>query len=235
MAYGISAVNNNGEVVIQDSNPIFVLKRSGTLSASYSCSYANSYGFYVSGTPAYATGNEEVFFSVPVGQWFSYYPWITFATNGAQYWYSDLYTTQVAASVNTLNYYIFDRIDTVGAATSGYGVQVYNSSGTAVWDSTKVTNRVSFGATVVSNNTTSQSTSVSSTANAISLRAWEGHGVNVGGNGTALISWAARRSSSSSWVIEKRTVDRGFFNGSIYYAFNFTITTGPARYLLAYT
>lgn len=235
MSYGIIARNNSNEVVIQDENPTYVLKRSGTLNSSFYSSYANSYGFYVTGTPAAPLGTEEVLFSVPVGGWISYYPWITFATSGQQTYYSDLNTTELAASMSSVQYSVFDKIDVVGAATSGYGAQVFNSSGVVVWDGTKVTNRVSLGATVVTNSTNSQSVTINSDANATALRAWECHLNAVGGEGTAITSWAARRVNSSLWAIEKRVVDRGYFSGSFFYQFNAVVTVGDARYLLGYT
>jgi hypothetical protein len=235
MSYGIIARNNNNEVVIQDQTPIYVLKRSGTLNSSFFSSFANSHGFFVNNTPAAPLGTEEVFFSVPVGGWVSFYPWITFATDGQQQFFSDLNTTELAASMSQVQYFVFDKLDVVGAATSGYGAQVFNQNGVAVWDSTKVTNRVSFGATILTNSTNSQSVTVNSDANAVSLRAWECHLNAVGSPGTAIRSWAARRTSGSQWAIEKRIVDRGYFRNGTFLQFNAVVTVGDARYLLGYT
>lgn len=238
MAYGISVTNSDGEYIIQDQQEIFVQKRAGTISHFKYSTRVGSYGYQIAnGSSEYPTGTEDVYFQLPVGGWVAYWPWILFVSDGQSTAYTELAFSRIVSNQSTLNYGIFDRISVVGTSTSGYGAQVLNASGLVLWDAALTTNRVSKGGTVVSNASYIQTTSVSSTANAASLRANECHIRKTGQGYNLMYGWTAYRQNSTTWQITKRAVDAGFYpyQGRWFEdQFNRTITYGDARYLLAY-
>lgn len=248
MSYGISVNNSSGNKIIQDQNPIYALKRSGTLSQHETTNQGNTpyrtvglpdlYGYLVSGSNAEMSDDEEVFFEVDVGDWVSYQPWQVFISDGQTNAYNTLRYSQVTSTMSSsLSYYVFDKmtsISNVGTA-SGYGAQVFNASSQCMWDSSKLTHRVSQGRII------SSTTTISSTANAVSLRSWylklsSGSGFANGGH-TNFNSWYAKRVSTSSWQIGVGPVDYGFYpyqGGWYNFSTATTILTGDAHVMLAY-
>jgi hypothetical protein len=248
MSYGISVNNSSGNKIIQDENPIYALKRSGTLSQYETTNQGNTpyttvglphlYGYLVSGSNAEMSDDEEVFFEVDVGDWVSYQPWQVFISDGQTNAYNTLRYSQVTSTMSSsLSYYIFDKMTSIpnAGASSGYGAQVFNASSQCMWDSSKLTHRVSQGRII------SSTTTISSTANAVSLRSWylklsSGSGFANGGH-TNFNSWYAKRVSTSSWEIAVGPVDYGFYpyqGGWYNFATATTILTGDAHVMLAY-
>jgi len=248
MSYGISVNNSSGNKIIQDENPIYALKRSGTLSQYETTNQGNTpyttvglphlYGYLVSGSNAEMSDDEEVFFEVDVGDWVSYQPWQVFISDGQTNAYNTLRYSQVTSTMSSsLSYYVFDKMTSIpnAGASSGYGAQVFNASSQCMWDSSKLTHRVSQGRII------SSTTTISSTANAVSLRSWylklsSGSGFANGGH-TNFNSWYAKRVSTSSWEIAVGPVDYGFYpyqGGWYNFATATTILTGDAHVMLAY-
>jgi|GEM_PF-4204346 hypothetical protein len=248
MSYGISVNNSSGNKIIQDENPIYALKRSGTLSQHETTNQGNTpyttvglphlYGYLVSGSNAEMSDDEEVFFEVDVGDWVSYQPWQVFISDGQTNAYNTLRYSQVTSTMSSsLSYYVFDKMTSIpnAGASSGYGAQVFNASSQCMWDSSKLTHRVSQGRII------SSTTTISSTANAVSLRSWylklsSGSGFANGGH-TNFNSWYAKRVSTSSWQIGVGPVDYGFYpyqGGWYNFATATTILTGDAHVMLAY-
>jgi len=248
MAYGISINNNNNHKIIQDQNPIYALKRSGTLSqyqttnqgsAPYYPTHEHAYGYLVQNTAADPTGTEDIFFKLDVGQWISYWPFQLFLSDGQTSAYTTLALSDFTSNRSTsINYYIFDRMNQItgAGAASGYGMQVFDTSGSCMWDSNEITNRVSYGAQITS------TTTINTTANAVSMRQWyiavyPSIGFARGG-ANPLYGWRCRRVSTSSWVVEIDYVDAGFYpyQGEWYGLSGSTnpLVNGNARVLFAY-
>jgi len=252
MAYGIVVENLSGHKIIQDQQPIFALKRSGTLSqyqttnvgtAPYTAQgYPHLYGYLVTGSNAEPVGDEEFFIKLEVGEWVSYHPWQLFISDGQSNAYTTLALSQLTSNRSSnLPYYVFDRMNNISGAGSstGYGAQVFNASGSCMWDSNEITNRVSQGVTATGGTTVN----VTSTANAVSLRSWylkiTGGGGAIGRNGYTLVkNWYAKRVSTTSWEIAVGDIDYGFYpyQGAWYnFSSPTTLLTGDAKVLLAYT
>jgi hypothetical protein len=248
MSYGIEVNNSQGNKIIQDQQPIYALKRSGTLSQHETTNQGNTpyttvglphlYGYLVSGSNAEMSGDEEVFFEVDVGDWVAYQPWQIFISDGQQNAYNTLRFSQITSTMSSsLSYYVFDKMTSIpnAGASTGYGAQVFNASSQCMWDSSKLTHRVSQGRII------SSTTTISSTANAVSLRSWylqttSGSGFAEGGH-TNFNSWYAKRVSTSSWEIAVGPVDYGFYpynNGWYNFATTTTVLTGDAHLMLAY-
>lgn len=249
MAYGISVNNSSGHKIIQDTSPIYALKRSGTLSYHQTTNVGTTpytsvglphlYGYRVFGTNAAITGDEEIFIEVDTGHWVSYMPFQGYISDGFTTAYNTLYQCQFTSTMSgPINYYIFDKMTSIPGAgsSSGYGTQVFNSSGECMWDSGEITNRVSNGLI------TSSTSSITSAANAVSLRSFylkteSGSGQFNGGH-TNFKSWYAKRNSITSWTIQKDgIVDYGFYpyqGGWYNFSTATTFLTGDAHALLAY-
>ena len=248
MTYGISVTNSSGHKIIQDEQPIYALKRSGTLSQHETSNRGNTpyttvglphlYGYLITGSNAEMSGDEEVFFKVNVGDWVSYQPWQVFISDGQTSAYNTLRYSQITSTMSSsLSYYVFDKMTSISNAgsSSGYGAQVFNTSSQCMWDSSKLTHRVSQGRIL------SSTTTISSTANAVSLRSWylqltSGSGFANGGH-TNFNSWYAKRLNTSSWQIGVGPVDYGFYpyQGNWYnFATTTTLLTGNAHVMLAY-
>lgn len=248
MAYGISVTNASGHKIIQDQQPIYALKRSGTLSQNSTTNVGNTpyttvglphlYGYSVLGSNAEMSGDEEVFFKVDVGDWIAYQPFEVSISDGQQTSYNALRISQITSTMSSsLSYYVFDKMTSISNAgtSTGYGAQVFNTSSQCMWDSNKLTHRVSQGRII---NTT---TTISSTANAVSIRSWylkltSGSGY-AGGGHTNFSSWYAKRVSTSSWQIAIGPVDYGFYpyNNAWYnYSTTTVVLTGDAHVMLAY-
>ena len=248
MAYGISVNNSNGHKIIQDTAPIYALKRSGTLSYHQTSNVGNEpytavglphlYGYKILGTNAAITGDEEIFIEVDTGHWVSYMPWIVFISDGQSTGYNTLSECQFTSTMSgPINYYIFDKMTSITGAgsASGYGAQVFNASGDCMWDSGEITNRVSTGLI------TSSTSSITSNSNAVSIRSWylkiqSGSGQFRNGH-TNFLSWYAKRDSTTAWTIQKDGfVDYGFYpyqNAWYNYSTATTFLTGDAHVLLA--
>jgi len=131
-----------------------------------------------------------------------------------------------------------NNISGAGSST-GYGAQVFNASGSCMWDSNEIVNRVSQGVTATGGTTVN----ITSTANSVSIRSWylkitSGGGAPSVGGYTLVKNWYAKRVSTTSWEIAVGDIDYGFYpyQGNWY---NFgtptTLLTGDAKVLLAYT
>lgn len=245
MSYGVTITNSQNHKIIQDGDPIYALKRYGTLSPVKQGPETGWYAYDVSVSSAEPTGTEEVFFEISVGNWIAHKPFFTWL--GGPPWQYQYYEPELlqynslwnhSSNQSTLPYYVFDRMDNIpnAGSSTGYGMQVFNSNGTVCWDSNKVTNRVSKGGTVGST-----STNISSTANAISLRSWQAAvGPIVNGNRNYLTGHVATRTSTSAWNIAIGNQDWGWFARSPSDGTTAQIPNSPyinnadARYLLAY-
>jgi len=248
MSYGIEVKNTAGNKIIQAEQPIYALKRSGTLLQNSTTNKGNTpyttvglphlYGYSVLNTDAEMSGDEEVFFEVDVGDWIAYQPFQVSISDGQQSSYNALRISQITSTMSSsLNYYVFDKMTSIpnAGSSSGYGAQVFNASSQCMWDSSKLTHRVSQGRII------SSTTTISSTANAVSLRSWylkltSGSGYADGGH-TNFNSWYAKRVSTSSWQIAVGPVDYGFYpyNNAWYnYSTTTVILTGNAHLMLAY-
>lgn len=247
MAYGVLITNSSGHKIIQDEQPIYALDRSGTLpqartsnvgGAPYtSGGYPHVYGYDVVGSAAEPSGEEEVFFEVAVGDWIAYHPWSVFISDGQNTAYNVMRGSNIVSlKSGGLNYYVFDRMDNIAGAgsSSGYGMQVFNGSGTVMWDSTEITNRVEAGYQI------SSSTTINSTANAGSIRAWYCTvlgGPSGYGGWNAIQNWYLKRISTTQWQVAVGVVDYGFYPyGGGWYGFSTTtgLIAGNARVLLAH-
>lgn len=248
MAYGVSVTNSSGHKIIQDTQPIYALKRSGTLS-QYKTSNVGStpytsvglphlYGYQVQGTNADPSGTEEVFFEVDVGGWIAYNAFSVFISDGQTTAYDVLVGSDVTSTMSGgLDYYVFDKMDSISGAgaASGYGMQVFNASGTVMWDSNEITNRVDNGYTI------SSTTTINSTANAGSIRAWyctirSGSGFANGGH-TNVNNWYLKRLSTTQWQVAVGVTNYAFYpyqGGWYNFATATDLVTGNARVLLAH-
>jgi hypothetical protein len=248
MSYGVSILNSQGHKVIQDGDPIYALKRSGTLNPVKTGSVTGWYAYDVSVSAAEPTGTEEVLFQLDVGNWIAHQPWYIWL--GGPPWQFQYFEPELSqynslwnhkSNQSTLPYYVFDRMDNIpgaGAAT-GYGMQVFDSNGTVCWDSNEITNRVSKAGTV-----TTSGASISSTANAVSLRSWYCDITRIGPVTVNTLnnvrSYRATRVSSSSWDISIGIVDKMGFsrspdnNTTASVADNWVNNTADAHYLLGY-
>lgn len=248
MAYGVEILNDFGRKVIQDGDPIYALKRSGTLSPVKTGPETGWFAYDISVSAAEPTGTEEVVFELNIGSWIAHQPWYVWV--GGPPWQFQYYEPELSkynslwnhkSNQSTLPYHVFDRMDNIPNAgdATGYGMQVFNSDGTVCWDSNKITNRVSKAGTL----TTSGGT-ISSTANAVSIRSWYCDVIKFGGDYPTgrnhIRSYRATRTSSSQWDIYLNNVDRGWFsraptNGDTASVPNDWVNnTAVAHYLLAY-
>jgi hypothetical protein len=251
MAYGALVINDSGHKVIQDASPIFALKRSGTLQPVYQGPETGWYAYDISVSLAEPTGTEEVFFELPVGGWLGHKPffsWLGGPANGqldqgnGQYFVPELeqYNSLWNHSSNqsSLDYYVFDTMDNIpgaGAAT-GYGMQVFDSSGNVTWDSNAITNRVSVGGTVSTSTIT-----VNSTANSCSLRSHYQDFVLVNGNRNWIRGHKITRTSTTQWKVGLGFIDKGWFsrdpnnNTTAQIPNGYWICQDDGQYMLAYT
>lgn len=129
MAYGFIAKNGSGSTVINDTDPVYVAVRSGTLT-SYTTPYSPSLRqFSAVGTGAEPSGTEVVAITLGVGDW------VVFSNHDLN-GYDPVFTPWLynfLTNRSTLPYTIFDKRTTLPNPT-GFGMAVYNSSGQCVWD-----------------------------------------------------------------------------------------------------
>lgn len=148
MAYGFIALNDDDEVVINDTNPTYSKVRTGTLSGTTNWENLNAistYGFQLTGNAA-LSADELIIFSLNVNSWICGIP-----TSGYPF----------ISNQSSLGYTVFKPRDRI-AAPSGYGMAVFNSSGDCMWDSTSIVSRV-VNAGVVAGSSFSSSGYTSST------------------------------------------------------------------------
>lgn len=191
MAYGFSVKNNNNQTVINDTEPLYVQKSSGTLSNSGQTNLSGVYKFFNSGNSA-ASGNDIVLFTCSVGSW------ITFNLPVNPSYLGDMCSNQ-----SSLSYKVFGpRTDL--ANPSGYDMAVYNSSGNCVWNAASTVTRI-VNAGRIAGSTISSKTYQSSTVT--------GSNAVYCASGTAIIDFdvgyyqmSATRTGTSSWRFEQRRI-----------------------------
>lgn len=191
MAFGFIVTNSSNETVINDSQPLYVEKRSGTLSNSGTTNLSGVYKFFNTGNSV-ASSNEIVLFSCPVGGW------ITFNLPINPSYLGDMCSNQT-----TLTYKVFGPRNELPAPT-GYNMAVFNASEQCMWDAASTLSRIT-NAGQISGSTLSSKTYQSATIN--------GSNAVYCASGTAIIDFdvgyyqvAARRTGTTSWVLEQRRI-----------------------------
>ena len=202
MAYGFIAQNDSGQTVINDTEPLYVQKRSGTLS-NFGTTDLGYYKFNNSGNSV-ASGEEIVLYSCDVGKWLSFN--IPTSTG---------FLGEMCSNQSTISYKVFGPRTDLSNPT-GYGMAVYNSSGQCVWDAASVVTRIVNAGRIAGSASTSKtySSGTISGSNAVYCSV-----------GSFIIDWdqgfwqmSARRTGTSSWVLEQRKIygplalDIGFTN-----------------------
>lgn len=198
MSYGFIITNTNDQTVINDSEPLFVRKRSGTLSNSGTTNLG-IYKFFYSGG-ASATSEEIVLFSCSVGSWISFN-----LPLGDNDYFGDLCSDQ-----STLSYSVFGPRNDLPTPT-GYGMAVFNSSGQTMWDSESVLTRVNNAGIIpaaTNESTTFQSSTISG-SNAVFCAAGSAFLLTSDGQLPQTDGYyqiAAERSGTNSWFFFQRRI-----------------------------
>jgi len=137
MAYGFKINNSNSETVIDDTYENMVVASSGTLSwQNYYANggtYGNLYNYNITSLLT-ATGTSQVMFKVNVGQYITAHKMFPdssslFTTSGT--WTNNAFYINTSAS--SLEYIKVDKAPNVSTVGSGYGIEVYKSSGVRTW------------------------------------------------------------------------------------------------------
>lgn len=190
MAYGFLAQNDSGQTVINDTQPLYVKFRTGTLSNSGTTNYG-AYKFYNSGN-SIASSEEIVLFSCGVGGWITFNLALNFS-----------YTGEMCSNQSSLSYTVFGPRSDLASPT-GYGMAVFNNSGQCMWDAestlTRITNAGVIPGSVCSGKT--YSSSVVTGSNAVYCAS----GPAVVNFQEGYYQMSAYRSATSSWIFRQQRI-----------------------------
>jgi len=204
MAYGFLAENLNGQTVINDSQPLYVEKRSGTMTGSNSGNYFGYYTISQTGN-AVTTANEILLCSCAVGSWIAF-------------GYTNLTgnTASFRSDQSSISFKVFGpRTDL--AAPSGFGMAVFNSSGGCVWDAASTVTRITDAGRLASATITGSfplTTTFQSATLTGSNAVFASGGPLIlnsprpANNETFVVQMAARRTGTATWVLEQKKTDR---------------------------
>lgn len=191
MAYGFLVKNDANETVINDSEPLYVSKRSGTLSNSGQTNLSGTYKFFNSGNSV-ASGREIVLFSCGVGGW------ITFNLPVNPSYLGDMCSNQ-----SSISYEVFGPRDELPNPT-GYDLAVYNNAGNCVWNGASTITRIVNAGVIPSSQNVSKTFQTGSISGSNAVYCAAGSAIldlDVG-----YYQMAARRTGTTSWLFEQRRI-----------------------------
>ena len=197
MSFGFRATNGNNQTVINDTQPLYVQKRTGTLS-SFGTTNIGVHKFNASGN-AVISGQEILMLSCSVNNYITFNLPVSNDPN---------FLGEFCSNQSSLPYTVFGpRTDLVNP--SGFGMAVYNSSGQCVWDAESTLVRIT-NAGILPGSVTAERNYSSAT--------FAGFDAVFGGAGSAVISlgsnpsvagyyqMSAFRSGSTSWVFRQQRI-----------------------------
>ena len=189
MAYGILVTNNAGETVINDTDPLMVSKRSGSLSA-YTTLGGNSQFFEPVASPMIPVDNEMVVIEVPVASWIMH---------GEGYVDGSSVLGNYSSNMDPINYTVVGSRADSAAPAQAYGMAVYDSLGACVWDDASSVAKLIGGGMIpaAATDNINYSLVVPTTANAIFLQGGTIITDSVGGDKAGI---RATRDSTSQWT-----------------------------------
>jgi hypothetical protein len=197
MSFGFVATNGNNETVINDSQPLYVLKRSGTLSSFGSTNIGLS-KFNATGDAA-VSGREILMLSCSVGN---------FITFNLPLGANQNYLGQFCSNQSSLPFKVFGPRTEISAPT-GYNMAVFNSAGQCVWDAASTAIRINNAGRIAGSVSNSRSYVSAAVAGSNSVYATAGSAILSfsGASSThGYYQMSARRSNASSCVFEQRRV-----------------------------
>tara|TARA_R110000737_G_scaffold4011_2_gene13232 strand:- start:2992 stop:3645 length:654 start_codon:yes stop_codon:yes gene_type:complete len=192
MAYGFEVTNGDDQIVINDTQALYVKKSTGTLSNSGTTNMGY-YKFYSSGNASLGSSSEDIIlWTCPVGKF------ISFNLGG-----TDTNVGEMCSDSSSISYVRYTPRTSVSNPT-GFGVAVYNESGQCTWDSDSIVTPISNGGRLESSSMTSKTwnSGTYTGSNAVALS---------GGNLIADFDqgyWtvAAKRLTSTTWRFENEKV-----------------------------
>jgi hypothetical protein len=199
MAYGFIATNGSNQTVINDTEPLYVEKRSGSLSNSGQTNKSGVYKFFNAGNSI--TTNEEIcLFTVSVGSWLTFNLPIT-----------PTYLGDMCSDQTSLSYKVFGpRTDL--ANPTGYGTAVYNSAGNCVWDAASTVTRINNAGRVDGSACASKTYASGNIAGGNAVYCAEGPAVLD--FDVAYYCMSANRTGTSTWTFTQRPITQeNYFQG----------------------
>ena len=231
MSFGFIAINGSNETVINDSQPLYVQKRAGTLS-SFGTTNIGVNKFNTSGG-AVVSNREILVLSCSVNNFITFN--LPFGQGGGV---DPNYLGEFCSNQSSLPYKVFGP-RTELAAPTGFNMAVFNSSGQCVWDAASTAIRINNAGRIAGSthnsvgfqsSTITGANSVYATAGSAILRFSTTSGAPPGANG--FYQMGARRTGTTSWRFEQTRITNEDGGGFIVGDFKFT---SDFSFLLAVT
>lgn len=199
MAYGFLVENDAGETVINDSEPLYVSKRSGTLSNSGQTNLSGTYKFFNSGNSV-ASGREIVLFSCGVGSWITFNLPVT---------PNPSYLGDMCSNQSSISYEVFGPRDELSNPT-GYDLAVYNDAGNCVWNGGSTITRIVNAGVIPSSQHASKTFQSGSFGGSNAVYCAAGSAILVLNKNQpeplGYYQMSARRTGTTSWQFEQRRI-----------------------------
>lgn len=126
MAYGISVEADDGRIVVDDNHPVFVFKQKLTLSGGGTTAVKSQTITGVVGTPL-------VFAAPPSGTKASLLSMVDNGSGSFTFTWGVASDNGQSAYSGNVEFYVFETLDASSSVNTGYGMNVYDGSGTPIF------------------------------------------------------------------------------------------------------
>ena len=222
MSYGFIATNSQGQTVINDSQPLYVQKRSGNLPSFGTTNIGVNKFNTSSSANAVVSSGEILMLSCNVGSWITFNLPVGNDPN---------FIGEFCSNQTSLSYKVFGPRTDLPNPT-GYNMAVFNTSGQCMWDAQSTAVRINNGGRIPGSTTANRTYSSATVSGSNSAYCTAGSAVLAftGSSSTSgYYQMSAFRSNTTSWIFRQQRVtfeNGGGLVGNFFFVSDFSYLLG---------